>query len=590
MSPIRLGFLKVKNLLSKEQTQILETAFILMLPVMLSKILGQVFQLLLASTYGLQDSRLNQFFIANAIPELLTSVLMVGAIGTVTIPILITVKDKEGEKAFFKVYSSLANVAILMFTVISVLLIIFADLVIPAAISLVNPEVPLNDAEINNVVWMMRALIVPQFILGISVFLSVGLNVYDRYLLPQLSPLFYNVGRIIVFVVMLPLIDKSPWAIVAATYLGAIFHLIIQIPLFIHLKIKYSLHINFHDENTKEVVKLGIPRIIVLASDQVGLLINNFISVAFIAGPAALNFAKSLYLLIPSLFGYTFSYASYPTLARLFNKKDYDQIKQIAQKTIQEIFFISIPFVVTLMVLRVPVVRLVYGILPNTSFSLDDTYQVAWLMLFFSVGLIFITARWFLFSMFYAARDTLTPSLVTIGSLIGVVLFSTLFTNFLSYNTDFAISSIDWNFNNLFSRSPVPNRAGVGGIALAMSFVYSIEFIVMLILFHKKKLKMDVRSMLESSFKKFVAGATMFVVMYFTYKTWLVLAYALPDQASTTTYSGSTTINLLILTTITTVTGFLVYFLMSHLLKIHELKVLSKYLNPIFKIGGLKIK
>ena len=89
---------RITRLLTKEQTKILETVFILMLPALLTKILGQFFNLILASFYGVEDSRLNQFIVADAIPELLTAVLMVGAVGTIVIPVLISSKEEKGEE------------------------------------------------------------------------------------------------------------------------------------------------------------------------------------------------------------------------------------------------------------------------------------------------------------------------------------------------------------------------------------------------------------------------------------------------------------------------------------------------------------
>ncbi|MDQ7021914.1 MAG: lipid II flippase MurJ [Candidatus Dojkabacteria bacterium] len=129
---------KITDLLGSEQKHILETAFILMLPVILTKITGQLFTLLLASYYGATDSRLNQFFIANTIPELLTTVLMTGALGTVVIPVLIASKSKYGKEQFYRVYSSILNATIIIFLIVSALLIVFAGKFVPAAINLVN--------------------------------------------------------------------------------------------------------------------------------------------------------------------------------------------------------------------------------------------------------------------------------------------------------------------------------------------------------------------------------------------------------------------------------------------------------------------
>ncbi len=587
---VKKNFVKLKDLLTKEQTKILETVFILMLPALLTKILGQFFNLILASFYGVEDSRLNQFLVANAVPELLTTVLMVGALGTVIIPVLISSKEEEGEEKFYKVYSSILNVTVLAFTAISLIIIIFADNFIPAAIRLTGSDFLTTPAELSNIANMMRALILPQLVLGISVFISSGLNVYNRFIVPQLSPLFYNVGRLAVVFILVPIMDYSPWALVVGVYVGAFFHLIVPLPLFFSLRFKYYPFIDFKDKYLREILKLGFPRLIVLASDQIGLMINSFISVAFLGGPAALTYAKSLYLVIPTLFGYTFSYASYPALSVMFIKKKYDEIKDMIKSNLNQIIFMSLPFVVTIMVLRVPLVRLFFGIIPGTELSLVGTYQVAWILLFFTFGLVFITARWFLFSLFYAAKDTLIPSVVSIFSLVSVIVLSILLTNFLSYSENFAISSIQWDLSHLFVRSDPAYRPGVGGISLAMSITYTIEFFVLLLLFNYTKMKINLRELFFDFSKKFLSAFIMFLFMYFTYKTWIPLSYSIPESAETSGFIGSTTLNLLILTIITVVPGFLIYYLICHYFKVKELALLKKILNPIFKFGGLKIK
>lgn len=587
---VRQNLRRIKTLLTKEQTKILETVFVLMLPALLTKVLGQVFNLILASFYGVDDSRLNQFLIANALPELLTTVLMVGAVGMVIIPVLISSKE-EGDERFYRAYSSILNVAVLAFSLISLVIIIFADKFIPAAIQLTGTQFLTSDAELANIANMMRALILPQLVIGVSVFISSGLNVYNRFIIPQLSPLFYNLGRLAVVFLFVPIMDYSPWALVAAVYVGAVLHVIIPLPLFRSLRIKYYPTIDWRDKYLFEMLKLGLPRIIVLASDQIGLLVNSFISVAFLGGPAALTYAKSIYLVIPSLFGYTFAYASYPALSTYFIKNKIEEARDLIQKNLNQIIFMSLPFVVTIMVLRVPIVRLFFGLIPGTELSLVGTYQVAWILLFFSFGLVFITARWFLFSMFYAYKDTLIPSIVSIGSLISVIGLSILFTNFLSHNPNFAISTIEWKLENFFERSDPVYRTGVGGISLAMSITYTFEFFILLFLFNKKKLSVGLRNLTIDFGKKFIAAGLMFFFMYFTYKTWVPLSHAFPESTETQVFFfGSTTLNLLLLTLVTVIPGFLIYFLMCHYFRVPELKILRKFLNPIFNVGGLRIR
>lgn len=133
------------------------------------------------------------------------------------------------------------------------------------------------------------------------------------------------------------------------------------------------------------------------------------------------------------------------------------------------------------------------------------------------------------------------------------------------------------------------SSAAVAGISFAMSLVYTIEFFALLILFNRNKVNIKFFQLIAKLFPKFVAGGAMMVVMYLLYKIWNIFSYE-QTGSSPLSLSGSTTLNILILTIITVLPSFLVYFLICHLLKVEELKILRRYLNPIFSLGGINIK
>jgi peptidoglycan biosynthesis protein MviN/MurJ (putative lipid II flippase) len=220
----------------------------------------------------------------------------------------------------------------------------------------------------------------------------------------------------------------------------------------------------------------------------------------------------------------------------------------------------------------------VFGIIPRTNFTLDDTYQTAWILLWFAVGHIFVCGRWFMYRVFYAIKDTVIPFLISLVSLFLTIIFSILFTNLFSHSNDYAILHTQFSLENFLTRGDGP--ASVGGIALGMSLAYTIEFVLMMILFHKRKMRLDFRLLGKTLGRKFIAGGFMFVLMYLMYKTWNALTYALPVSANEG-YFGSTTLNLIVLTSITVVTSFIVYYLLCLLLKVEELSV--------FRLGGVRI-
>lgn len=590
MTAIKRGFKNIRSILSSEQREILETAILLMLPSFLTKFSGLFFNLIAASYFGTREEGWNQFLIASAIPELLMNVFIIGTLGSVVIPTLISVKKKEGLEAFHRIYSSIINLSICVFAVISGLLILSADAVFPLLLRIVQPDLVLQPQDLSIVISMMRVLLIPQIILGASVFISSGLNVYNRYIIPQLAPLFFNLGRIVVMFLLVPLMNFSPWAMVVGVILGSLLHLGIQLPLVNALGLKYYAVIDWGSKYLNEVLRVGFPRMLALASEHIAFTFNKFLAYGVSSGVsalAALTYANSLSLVIPSLFGYTFAIPAFTVLSELFEDKDLKGAESVIIKTLNEILFFSLPFIVALLVLRVPIVRLVFGIIPNTNFSLEDTYQTSWILLWFAVGHVFVCGRWFMYRVFYAAKDTIIPFVVSFISLILTIFFSIIFTNLFSHSTDFAIMHTQFSLENLLTRADGP--AAVGGIALGMSIAYTFEFVLMLILFHYRKLKLNLRLLYSTTIRKFIAGGLMFVIMYLMYKTWNVLTYALPVTASEG-YFGSTTVNLIILTSITVITSFLVYYLLCMLLKVEELRVLRRYLNPIFKLGGLRIK
>jgi hypothetical protein len=58
---------------------------------------------------------------------------------------------------------------------------------------------------------------------------------------------------------------------------------------------------------------------------------------------------------------------------------------------------LALPFIVTLLIMRVPVVRLTFGLKTDTALDLDGTYQIAWVLLWFAVGHVFVIGKWYMY-------------------------------------------------------------------------------------------------------------------------------------------------------------------------------------------------
>lgn len=585
MGFIQITFKRLTGILSKEQTEILETALLSMLPVVLTKILGFVFGLFAATKFGNLNPEWQNFLLANTIPDFLTNVIIAGSIGSIVIPTLVSSKKNNDIKSFYKLFSTILNISIIALSILSLIIAIFGDFLIPFLINFLSPTSSAEYQDVRLIVSMTRVLLIPQIILGVSTFLSSGLNVYNRFLIPQLAPLFFNIGRLMGLLFLYPIMGIT--GVVMGVIIGSVFHLLIQLPLAGKVGLKYMFIVDFSNKYLREILLVAFPRFLTLALESLARMITNFFAFSIRGGISALYFADQVASFIPSVFAFTFAMASFPKLSLYFEEGDFVKIRNIIIKTLNEILFLVLPIVVTVIVLRVPIARLFFGSLPNTALSISETYSIAWTLLLFGVGSLFICGKWFLYRAFYAAKDTKTPLFTSILSFVVTIFCTVIFINLFSYNSEFAISATNFDLSNLLTRGE--SIVAIGGIPLGLSIGYVLEFFLLLYFFNKNKVNLQLKSNGIFFLKKIFAGLVMSVVMYGMYRIWNALSYAIPDRAATF-YTGSTTLNLLFLTSITVFTSFMVYYLLCLLLKVEELKILRRYLNPIFKVGGVSIK
>lgn len=561
---VRHTLSSIRNLLTKEQNEIISTVSILMVLSLVTKLVGMVFLSLVARQFG-ASRETDLFYLASAIPETITNIILLGAVSGAIIPIFVKVREKEGEDRFKLAFSSTMNLAMLSFIALSILAAIFARELVPFATELVQQKKPLTPEEINKIVEMMRLMLIPQIVLGFSAFVSTGLNIYERFIIPQLGPLFFNVGRIIGIMIIVPMMGGSIWGLVWGTLLGSVLHLLIQIPLLRHLNFNFKLFwIDFKDNYFRQVIKLGLPRMLSLGVEQIASIVDTLIAFGLVAGSlTAYQLAVRLVSIPLNLFGATYSIAAFPTLAKLYTKVALEEFSILFHKILNQVFFLAIPVTVLLLVLRVPIVRLAYGILGG-NFSWDDTRQVAWVVLFFAIGLSFETMRSAIFRFYYAMHDSITPFVSSVFVVIGGIITGILFTNYFSHFSRFAISELTFDISYFFTKGN--GLAGVGGLGLSSSVIFSVEAIVLIFILQKRGILKDPKGLIISISKKLLAGLVMLITAYAMMKLW--------DQVLDT----ARTFQLIILTSTTIAAAFMVYVWTSFVLKIPEVELFINFI------------
>ncbi len=518
----------IKDLLFRKQTNILSAATVIALAVLLSRLLGLFKYRLLTDRFSV--SEIGIFITAFRLPSTIFDLIVMGALTTAFIPVFTSYLARDKTEEANKIASTILNLSIIFFFVSSFLFIVFAD----PLVKLIAPG--LSSQEAALVIPFTRIMLLGQTLpLILGNFLTGVLQSHKRFLVPALAPVVYNLGIIIGIVFLSPVwgLYGAVWGVV----LGAILFLLIQIPVSRHLQLRYQLRIDLTLPGVREVGRLILPRTLGLAITQLNyfatLMISSLISIRAIT---IFNFAQQLEQLPIGVFAATIAQAAFPTLSEEQTHSDnFAQFKKTFLTSLHQILFLVCPAAAMLIVLRIPIVRLVYG---ASKFDWLATVDTGRTLAFLGVGLIAEAAINLLVRGFYALHDSKTPVIVGGLTVLLNIILAIIFVFFVPY----------WH-------------RPVWGLAAAMAIADGIYSLVLLYLLNLKVQFFDLKALLFPAGKIFLAAMATGLSLYIPMK--------LLDQL---VFDTTRTVPLIMLTGTAIAVGLSVYAFLTWVLEIEELR------------------
>lgn len=506
-----------------------------MITVAASKVLGLVRDRLLAHSFAPDQTAV--FLAAFRLPDLLFQLLIFGAVSVAFIPVFTDYLHHKGEKDAFVFASDVLNVVLSAFVVISLVVLLFAPLVT----NLIVPGFTPQQKEVTAL--LTRIIMLGQILLVIGAFFAGVCQSFQRFIIPALAALFYNVGIILGIIFLVPFYGILGPAL--GVIVGALLHVLIQIPLVNSLGFKYRFSFNLHSEGIREVLGLMSIRTIGVAVEQinetVGIILASLISASSIT---FLTFAQHLQTVPIGLFGATLAQAALPVLSQEKARGEEASFKITLLTTLHQIMFLSLPAAAILIVLRVPAVRLVFG---ASRFDWTATVltgkTVAWL----AVGLAAQSAVLLLVRGFYALKDTRTPVIVSIVTVFVNIIFSVLFVRMLQMEV--------WSL----------------GLSYAISTNFSLIFLLYFL--NKKVGGFSAKDLYFPALKMLGAAAVAAIALYLPLKAL--------DQL---VFDTTKTVNLLVLTGIASLFGISVYIFLVWLLKVKELETFGNLVKRLYRM------
>jgi len=408
-------FLILTKFLNSKSQKISSAALTVAFFGLISRLLGLWRDRMLAGKFGASEA-LDIYYAAYKIPDLVYSLLVVGAISSAFLPIFYEYSSKNKNDAF-EFASNIFNVLVISLSVLTLILILFA----PQLIYFIAPG--FSQDALNLTVKISRILFISPILLGISALISALLQAHSRFLITSLAPIFYNLGIIFGIIFMTPY--YGIFGLAYGVILGAFFHFMIQIPSLFSIGFRPRLIFDLKNLGLIKVIKLWFPRTLGLLALEINSITAIAIASSLTAGSIAIfNFADNLRWAPIGIIGVAFSTAAFPAMSLAYAQGKKDLFLKRFSLAVRQTLFIVLPLSFLFFVLRAQIVRIILG---TGQFGWEATRLTAASLGIFAFG-IFTAALLPLFTRaFFSFHNTKTPVFINIFSMIINIGLSFLF-------------------------------------------------------------------------------------------------------------------------------------------------------------------
>jgi len=500
-----------------------------------SRILGLFRDRLLASTFGAGDT-LDVYYAAFRIPDLIYNILILGALSAAFIPVFTSLISNEKEKEAWKLAGGIMNLAVGLIIIFSIVFCIFS----PFLMRIITPG--FSPEKMEKVVLFTRIMFLSPLFLGISGIFGGILTSYKRFFIYSLAPIFYNVG--IIFGILVFVKIWGPIGLAWGVVLGAFLHMLTQYPSAYQLGFRNSLSLAKHIKNSevRKVFRLMIPRTLGIAVNQVNLFVITIFASFLASGSLAIfNFAQNLQSVPLGIIGVSFAIAVFPTLSALYSKNEKEKFIVNFSETFRQILFFIIPLSAFILLLRAQVVRVVLG---AGKFDWEDTVLTFQCLGIFSISLFAQSLVPLLARAFYAMHNTKTPFYIALAS----------------------------EAVNILAVILLIDKYHVLSLAIAFSLAATVQMLLLLFILRLKYESLDDKKIISSVGK--IVLATLFSGAVIQGTKYLAVKFVNMD-----TFLG--VFSQLVASALF---GALVYFIISHLVKLEEYHTFKKSITRrIFK-------
>jgi putative peptidoglycan lipid II flippase len=405
-----------------ERRKIAKHAGIVGLGTLASRALGLVRDQAIAAVFSRAVT--DAFFVAFTIPNVLRQLLGEGAVWNAVLPVLVKLREDEGEDVARRFFRAVRGVSLLALVATTALGIGFA----PALVDLFASGYAGVPGQLERTVLLTRWVFPYILCMGTAALGAAALNTHQRFVATSFAPGLLNLSFIVLALVLPGWLGahgyETSLALAAGALLGGVLQVVAQWPSLRAIGYLERPSFAFGDPGLREVGRRMVPLLFGMGVYYVDVVIaRRFLSGLGLGAQSYFGWAMRLCDFPQGIFVMALQAATLPNLSRLAARGDRAELGRTFAFGMRLALFVAIPATALFVGLAEPLVVLLFQ---RGEFGGDSARETARALVAQGTGVWLVAVVRQLLSMYYALGDTRTPVLVAATDLGAFVVLSLL--------------------------------------------------------------------------------------------------------------------------------------------------------------------
>lgn len=407
--------------MSENKPNLIKSIGLLTVLMMISKVLGLIREVTIASFYGVSSSTDAYFIAGGFVTNVFFGITV--ALSTVFLPYYIDIKKRKSREEVYRECSSL----ITSLGIFAIILIAVLYVLAPWLIQLIAPEY-VGDIFNEAVLYLRIYSVTILFSLFTNMFTSL-LNAESRYGFGALASVVYSFTSIVCMIVLKKWIGVTALAIsVPLSFFIQLIILTVNVRKYIKIRPVFTLF----NPVVKRLLWMMLPVLLSNATIEINQLLTRSLAAGLDEGAVSiLSYSNTLFNFVSTLITTTFTTIFFTELSNAARDSARKRYNDLISKALNILIVVLLPIATITSIFSVDIVKIAYG---RGAFSQESVTVTASCLSIYAFAFVFDAIRNLLIKAYYAKNNTRTPLINSCISLVITVGLSYLLTKQFGVN------------------------------------------------------------------------------------------------------------------------------------------------------------